>query len=262
MNAFREGLFQIPALVIALVFFSIIFILNYIGYSTRKRLAELNPTKELELGTGEGSLLGLMALLLAFSFGMSATKFESRRQTIIDEANIINAAILRSDLYPDSIRQNLLKGLKNYLEKRIGYFEAGDDPEKIRAALNNAESEFKGLWKYSVYLNENSAHRPHTEQMIQVLINMKNIMVDREAGRVAAVPGLIIIVLLLLVIVASFLTGFGIKPGKRSALLSVAFALMTTIVLYLVMELSRPREGFVNLKSAEQKLVELRGMFR
>jgi hypothetical protein len=262
MNSFREGLFQIPALVIAGFFFCLIFFLNYLGYATRKKLTRLFPGRELELRSGEGSLLGLMALLLAFSFGMAAAKFESRRQTIIDEANVISTAILRCDLYPDSIKQNLLKGLKNYLEYRISYFEAGDDPEKIDAAMQNASGELDKLWNSGVQISMTTENPVRNEQLIQTFLSMSKIMVDREAGRIAAVPGLIILVLLLLVFVSSFLTGYGIEPGKRSVLLSVSFALMTTIVLYLVMELSRPREGFVNLKSAEEKLEDLREMFR
>ena len=261
MDSLREGVFQIPALLIGLVFFCIIFSLNYIGYSTRKRLSKLYPEKELELGTGEGALLGLMGLLLAFSFGMAATKYESRRQKVIDEVQQLNSAILRIDLYPDSIKQFLHKGFKNYLEFRINYFEAGSDPVKIRTSLNNAESQFAQLWKYAVQLHQNPENRSGTEPLVQALIGMKNIMVDREAGRVAAVPTLIIVVALILVMVGSFLTGFGIKPGKRSALFSFAYALMTTIVLYLIMELSRPREGFVNLKSAEMQMEELRKLF-
>jgi hypothetical protein len=83
----------------------------------------------------------------------------------------------------------------------------------------------------------------------------------RESGRINTVPSLIIMVLLTLVVLASFLAGYGTKPGNRNALLSVAFALMTSIVLYLVMELNRPRQGFVNLNSTEQNIVDLRKLF-
>ena len=261
MNSLREGLFQIPALFFATVFFIIIFILNWVGYKMRKRITRLYPDRDLETGTLEGSLLGLMALLLAFSFSMAATKFDSRRQTIIDEANILNTAILRCDLYPDSVKQPLLSGYKKYLESRISYFDAGDDPVKIKATLDDANNHFKIIWNKAVLLTSDQENRLRAEQMIQILISLKNIMITREAARVSGIPGLIIIVLLALVFVASFLTGFGIKPGKRSVFLSVSFALMTSIVLYLVMELSRPRQGFVNLNNAEEKLIELRKMF-
>ena len=261
MNSLREGLFEIPAVIIVTGFFVFIFILNWVGYIMRRRITRLYPERELEMGTVEAALLGLMALLLAFSFSMAATRFESRRQTIIDEANLLNTGILRCDLYPDSVKQSLLSGFKKYLELRISYFRVGDDEGKINAALDDADKQFRSLWSKAVLLSSDQENRLRSEQMIQVLISLRNIMTTREAGRIAGVPALIIMVLLALVFVGSFLTGFGIKPGKRSVLLSVCFSLMTSIVLYLVMELSRPRQGFVNVNSAEEKLVDLRKMF-
>src|SRR4051812_10007705 len=91
MKSFSEIVFQIPASpLIAIIFFIIILIVNWVGYTIHKRIVRQYPDKEVGLGTSEGSLLGLMALLLAFSFSMAASKFETRRQTIVDEANLLN----------------------------------------------------------------------------------------------------------------------------------------------------------------------------
>jgi hypothetical protein len=260
MNTLREGLFGIPAIFIIIGFFVFIFLFNWIGYLMRKRLTRQNPQKELEVKTVEAALLGLMALLLAFSFSMATTKFEDRRQTIVDEANTLNTAILRCDLYPDSVKLSLLPDFRKYLETRINYFRVGDNEAKIKAALDDAEKQFGIIWDKATLLSRDPENRLRSEQMIQVLIHLKNTMADREAGRRADVPVLILSVLLVLVFVGSFLTGFGVQPGKRSAFVALSFALMTSMVLYLVMELSRPRQGFINLSTAEDKLVELRKM--
>ena len=95
MNSLREGLFEIPAVIIVTGFFVFIFILNWVGYIMRRRITLRYPERDLEMGTVEAALLGLMALLLAFSFSMAATRFESRRQTIIDEAMAVRKS------YPD-----------------------------------------------------------------------------------------------------------------------------------------------------------------
>ena len=261
MNSLREALFEIPASIIAIAFFILIVMLHWVGHFLRRRVTIVDPGRDVEMGSVEAALLGLMALLLAFSFSMAATKFESRRQTIIDEANILNTAILRCDLYPDSVKQIWLSDYKKYLESRIDYFEVGDDKVRIKAALDNAEKQHQIIWNRAVLQSSDVENRLRSEQMIQILIGLRNMMTTREAGRMAGVPALIILVLLALVFVGSFLTGFGVKPGKRSNLLSLCFALMTSIVLYLVMELSRPRRGFVNLNSAEEKLVDLRKYF-
>jgi len=92
--------FQIPVWMIAIVIFFLILFTNWLGFNYRKRLSEKKPENIPEnLGTLEGSLLGLLALMLAFSFGMGATKFESRRSLAVHEANAIGAAILRLDMY-------------------------------------------------------------------------------------------------------------------------------------------------------------------
>jgi hypothetical protein len=107
-----------------------------------------------------------MALLLAFSFGMAATKFETRRQGIIDEANIMNDAILRCDLYPGSVKRSLLPYFRQYLEARIQYFQAGDDPGKIKASLDDSRKNFKMIWNKTVLLETNQELRWRTEKII------------------------------------------------------------------------------------------------
>jgi hypothetical protein len=261
MDSFRQTLFQVPAIVIVAFFFAIIYFLNWLGYRVRERIDQLYPDKDAGIGAAEGALLGLMALLLAFSFSLAATKFENRRQAIVDEANIMNTAILQFCLYPDSIKQRLLPYYKQYLESRIQYFEAGDNPGKIDAALIAARTNFGRIWSNTVQLGNNEENRIRTNQLIPVLISMNNIVTTREAGRVAAVPTLIVLVLLMLIFISSFLTGFGIKTGHRNPVLSVAFAFMTSAVLYLVLELGRPREGYINLENAQQMIVDLRKLF-
>jgi len=103
-----HAFFQTPALLIALIVFILIFSANWLGFIYRKRLSEKKPEDIPEnLGTLEGSLMGLLALMLAFSFGMGATKFEARRSLAVHEANAIGAAILLLEMYPDSVKKRI-----------------------------------------------------------------------------------------------------------------------------------------------------------
>ncbi|MBO9201868.1 MULTISPECIES: bestrophin-like domain [Niastella] len=258
MNALRENLFQVNAMLLAFIFFIQIFAFNWLGYWVKKRVAKRQPDKEISLGTAEGALMGLMALLLAFTFGMVSTKYESRRQTIIDEANLLNTGLLRCSLFPDSIKKTLIPDYKNYLESRIAYYDAGDNPEKINTALENTRKYFNGIWNENALLIKDQYNRPLAEQLVPALINLRNMVISREAGRIATVPSLILVVLLILIFVASFLTGYGLKPGGRNPVFSMAFAIMLSVALYLIMELGRPRQGYINLENAEKEIVNLR----
>ena len=261
MNSLREQLFQVNAMLLAFIFFIQIYVLNWLGYWVKKRIVKLHPDKDISLGTAEGALMGLMALLLAFTFGMTSTKYESRRQTIIDEANLLNTGLLRCKLFPDSIKKTLLPDFKHYLESRIAYYDAGDDPVKITTALNDGSKYFNSIWNDNALLIRDPNNKSPAEELVPVLINLRNIVTTREAGRTATVPTLILFVLLILVFVASFLTGYGLKPGGRNPVFSLAFAIMLSIALYLVMELGRPRQGYINLENAEKEIVNLRKNF-
>lgn len=258
MESFREGLLQMSVLLIAIVFFAIIFLLNWLGYVVRKRVHQRNPEKEIAFGAAEGSLMGLMALLLAFSFSMSATKYESGRQTTIDEATLLNTAYLRISLFEDSVRKSLLVDFRKFVDYRVSYFHSNDEAGNVNDILKKGNESFDALWNTNSALISDPRTKSLAVDLVPVLINMRNMVTVRESLRIATVPTLIVAVLLLLVFVASFLTGFGMKPGSRNPVLSLAFAIMTSIVLYLVMELGRPRQGYINLKNAEKEIVALR----
>ena len=246
----------------AIPYFLILVLFNWFGFRYKKIQIKKYPDLEpAGLGATEGSMLGLMALLLSFSFGMSASKFDNRRQLIVEEANDIGTAILRCDLYPDSVRASLRTDFKNYLESRIAYYAVGDDYGKIQATLSKSDSISALCWKKVSAFSHNPNSLVMTAQMVPALNAVIDIVTTREASRTNVVPRLIIVVLGLLTVISSFLAGYGNKGHERNPILVIAFALMTTLALYLVLELDRPRQGYINLEPAEQMMVNLRSNF-
>src|SRR5205085_6832202 len=66
-----------------------------------------------------GGVLGLLALMLAFTFGMALNRYEARRQLVTQEANAIGTAYLRAQLLDEPYRGSLSKLLVVYTENRI-----------------------------------------------------------------------------------------------------------------------------------------------
>lgn len=251
-------LFAVPAWIIAVVIFLLMLLINWFGFRLRKKHLEKRPDAEAEsIGSIEGAMLGLMALFLAFSFGMAASKFEERRKIIIEEANVIGTAILRTDLYSDSIRNRLLKDFSAYVDARIAYYDAGANSEMIKLALEEAETISGRLWKTAVQSHDLS-NPSRTLQMIPALNSVIDIVNTRESSRVSKVPPLILFMLLILALVSAFLTGYNYKGKRRNMVMVIGFTLMTTLALYLVMELDRPRRGLISLDAAQAKIVELK----
>src|SRR4051794_23581846 len=125
-------MYSIPALVISGVIFICIVLFYLTGVWVGRYQRKNNPEAKAEgVGPFEGALLGLLALLLSFTFNMSASRYDARRALLIQEANSISTVLACADLYPDSIRREFRKDLQQYIEVRILYRNAGIDEVKI-----------------------------------------------------------------------------------------------------------------------------------
>lgn len=254
---------EIPIYFLSAIIFFLILLFNWAGYKFKKWQLEKYPGRVPEnLGSIEGSMLGAMALLLGFTFSIAISKFETRREITVEEANDISTAILRCDMYPDSVRNPLRADFKEYIETRIAYYSVGDDEEKIKQELVKAGEISDRIWKRVALQAQNRENIAVTAQMIPSVNTMIDIVTTREAGRISRVPRLVLFVLLGLVLISSFVLGSDYNGKKRNRVLIFSYALAMTLTLDLITELDRPREGLINLNAIEQKMVNLRELVK
>ena len=71
------------------------------------------------VSTLESAILGLLALIIGFTFAMALTRFEARRAAVLNEANAIGTTALRARLLPEPHRTDILKLLKEYVQIRV-----------------------------------------------------------------------------------------------------------------------------------------------
>ena len=90
-----------------------------------------------------GGTLGLLAFLLAFTFGMAASRFETRRQLLLDEVNAVGTCYLRAGLVPDSECQQIRKRLREYVHQRV---EVVKQPQTISKFLLRSDEILDELW--------------------------------------------------------------------------------------------------------------------
>ena len=241
-----------------------LFILMMLVYYVAKKMATLRPFSSYvddTINPIEGSLLGLLALLLAFTFSMSASRYESRRNVMVTEANDIGTVILRCDLYPDSTRNTLRAQLKEYVEARINYFQAGEDISKENAALVSTDSIGNLIWDEVARASKIKDNLVASNQMIPSLNAMLDIVINRTAEKNATVPDSILWLLFMLCIICSFILGFQQTKSRNPFLISMVFSLMVCACIHLIVDLDRPRKGLINMEGTQQYIVDLRKMF-
>lgn len=251
-------LYDTDALIIVLVLFVLMFSAIKIGY----RIGSQKAKPETDHSGILSALLGLLALLLAFTFGMAGSRYETRKGNMVQEANDIGTAILRSDIYPDSLKMAYKNDFQHYLDARIAYFSSVRDAAKIDAANKKAAEISTVLWKRTTKIAQNKDFLIQSNMMLPALNSMFDIATTTNAGYNSSVPESIVYLLLIFSVVISFYIGYssGFKKQLEPFFVS-GFCLLTCIVIFITLDLDRPRRGIINLQQEVVLLEELKSNF-
>jgi hypothetical protein len=83
----------------------------------------------------EGAVFGLLGLLVAFTFSGASTRFDTRRQLIVEEINAISRAYVRLTLLLPAAQPALREHFRQYVETRREVYRRLPD---IAAASNRS----------------------------------------------------------------------------------------------------------------------------
>jgi len=254
---------QIDPSIICLILFVLMLFIIALGNRMRKRFW---PIEEGETKGGVnallGALFGLWSFILAFTFSQSGSRFENVRAIIVDEANGLRTTILRTDLFPDSVRNVYRADLRKYLEERITYYEYAGDREKFKKNREELSITAKALWATNVETSKRGDLNVPSAAMALSLTNLFDLGIKREAMLNAGIPNPITYLLLLLVLAISFVGGFTTPAIKRKEWMVITmFAFLATIILYITIDLARPMEGLIKPDTGQATIVNLRKLF-
>ena len=229
----------------------------------RRRLAIYGESANEGLGSAEAAIFAMMGLLLAFTFTGAANRFEQRRELIVQESNAIGTAWLRLDLLRDAPRAEARGLIRKYLEKRLDAYRKVTDSARTAAALSEVAAAQAGIWDVAI----REVREDRSQPLAQLLLPALNDAFDIGSTRVLATREhthfAIFAMLAFLVVISAFLAGFGqAKVPKQSMLHLLGFATVTTLALYLIVDLEYPRLGIIRVNDFDQVLVELLGTLK
>ena len=217
------------------------------------RRSRSEQEKEAPVGAMVGATLGLLAFMLAFTFGLAAARFDTRKQVLLDEANAIGTTYLRAGMLPDR-REAIRALLRDYVDTRLEAVLSG----KIAAGIRRSEHLQDQLWAQAVAVGENNPN----SIVVGLFVESLNEVIDLHAKRVTAglrnrIPGAIWVALFTVAVLSLGAMGYhaGLVGTSRS-LAVLAVALTFSAVIGLIADLDRPQEGV--LKVSQQALMDLR----
>ena len=144
-----EILYAKSSVAIALSLLLLMVLALRIGYMVGVRsttIKNCKPCKE-NISTLLSSLLGMLALILGFSFSIALERHDSRSEAVIDEANAIGTAYLRTDILPENYRTQAQHLFAKYLDVRLKESHFNLTQRADREQLNQQASKLQiQLW--------------------------------------------------------------------------------------------------------------------
>ena len=198
------------------------------------------------ISTLESAMLGLLALIIGFTFAMALSRFEARREAVLNEANAIGTTALRARLLPDPHRAETLKLLREYIQLRLDVIQSGQSLAERRAAVDRSNDIQEALWLQVRALIVKDSGMVPTGLFIQAL----NEMIDDQAKRLAAlrnrVPNVVLLGLFGIAAVVGGFAGYASgRDTKRTRLPVYMMGFLVATVILLILDLDRPSSGFI-----------------
>ena len=195
------------------------------------------------------SMLGLLALLLAFTFSAALQRYEDRSQTVVAEANAIGTTYLRAQLLPAEVRDEARALLREYLDVRIREGSVDATAPELQEKLIQQAKQMEGrLWGQAARAAEIDNSVVASGLYIQSLNELIDTSGTRNAALNRQVPEVVLMLLFATIVLTTATLGYSSGlAGHRVTL--AAFVLMTLIalVVYLIIDLDRPRRGTIQV---------------
>ena len=174
--------FTLIILLLSFGLFAGMLVLYVVGHELRLRhLAAGSEREVFGAGIVEGAVFALLGLLLAFAFSGAASRFDDRRNQIVEEANAIGTAYLRLDVLAPAARDELRSSFRNYLDARLSAYRAFPDLEAANIEFARAEEVEQQIWSKAV--TATGGLQPATMLLLPALNEMFDIAVTRVAIR-------------------------------------------------------------------------------
>lgn len=256
-------MYDLPSGVIAVLLFVAMAITIEATYRVglrRRRLRDGALTAHIN--AMQAALLGILALMLGFSFSLSLGRHDSRSAAVVDEANAIGTAWLRTQLLLPPLRDAAQKLMTSYVDLRVGEGALKTTKHAERQALLAEVKRLQAaLWDLAV---ESTRQDPREVTSGRFLESM-NAMIDAFGKRDAAierhVPEVVLLLLFCTFLMACASIGYasGIS-GHRPAVVTYVMIALIVVLVFMIVDVDRPRRGFITV--SQKSMTDLQADMR
>jgi hypothetical protein len=214
---------------------------RYLRKLRQRRVKESSESGESVAQEGYllGSALGLLGLLLAFSFGMVLNRYEERRELVTTEANAIGTAYLRAQLLDEPHRSRLSRLLVDYTANRI---KLAENTDEHRAHLARNDQLLTEIWAALRASRESALTHGITTALLMSYNQVIDLDTERKVAWELRVPAEVMLLLLFYLALTAGVVGYQVDGprGKRAAILLFLLIALSNVV---IVDINRPMLG-------------------
>ncbi|VTZ28320.1 conserved membrane hypothetical protein [Methylocella tundrae] len=200
-----------------------------------------------DIGTLTAAALGLLALLLAFSFSIALSRFDARCKMVLEEANAIGSTANFALMLPEAAQGPVLALLRDYAAVRVRLGVSADRSDMEREIAQSLDIQGK-LWRQAVAVSAAAPQSLPVDRFVASLNEMNNIHEKRLTALRYPVPVAVMAMLICVAMVAMGFTGYnsGVVGAKRRVP-DLIMSLTVAVLIMLVFDLDRPTHGLIRV---------------
>jgi hypothetical protein len=212
------------------------------------RAQQVSETERDIVNTLRTSTLGLVALLLGFSFAMTSSRFNERSRLVNDEANALGTAYLRAGLVAEPARDEIRDALRRYTDLRIESFDKGLDQQEFARLVDSMHASLAELWAGVTHAASGNPQTTLASAIVPAANDVIDFSATREWVRTFHMPPSVVWLLAMSIILCGAMTGHALgQSGHRHVLLSLGLNLLILVVAFVVLDFDRPRRGLIRV---------------
>lgn len=203
------------------------------------------------------AVLGLLALLMGFTFSLAVDRFETRRTLVLEEANAIGTTYLRAQLLEQPHRERISRLLVNYTDNRIALAKA--PPDRVAPLLAANDRMLTDLWAATASAFVTIKGIDFSSTFVDGVNNVIDLDAARKTARMARVPSEVFFVLFVYLVVTAGVLGY-VFVGNRGRGAAIFMLVLLTLSLLLILDIDRPNKG--GIRESQTAMEQLRATFK
>jgi hypothetical protein len=195
--------------------------------------------------------LGLLSLLISFTFSLALSRYDTRRDLTVKESIAIRTLVDKSGLLPIPLAIEMRKRALTYVDLRLTLFRAGTSIRQVNDARAGSWKLQAAMWGVAAQMLSQPEYSLQARALIDAISAVSSASVERESAGEEHLPPYVLYLLVLFSTLGAAMVGYALGPATSNfAVPEAIYVVMIATTILLIWDLDRPHGGGVQVSQA------------